>query len=182
MEQQIKKQWLVSLICFHSVEYIVPIICKALDAYCRGWFNAITFSPNYLRTVLLIWPLTHLVIFSLAYYYVYKMENKYALKVITILTFLFSYLGLHRLYNSGGYDWGGDYYIEYMISTALTTYASIFYFVSSYRFYSFIDKPEKILKIIGCCFVASVILSFSDRWSLDLIAWSTIGLFLLPIT
>lgn len=180
MEQKVKNQWLASLVCFHSVTYFGPIITKLIEAWYRGWFNGYYFDATYFRSIFLMLPFYHILLAFLAYYYVYKLEKKYALKLVMLLVFLLTCLMAYRLYSSGDYDWiHENYHIEIMARQALWFYAAIVYFIASYRWYSLVNDAENTLISLAGCLLGSIILTLFSGWLPELAGSLIIAYFLL---
>lgn len=153
MERDLKKQWFKSFLFFHSAFYFVPIISKFVEAYFRGWFNEYVFNASYFYSILLTQPVTYVLIGYISYYFIYKLERQYALKVVTCLSFLLTFFMGYRLYGTANYDWPSNYYIEIMINQACIFYAALFYFITSFRWYSTQNEHKNIIKsLCGCLF------------------------------
>lgn len=180
MEPNIKKQWLISLITFHSVYYFGSIITRLADAYFRGYRYILAVLD--LESVLLIQPLFAGLLGYAAYHYVYKLEKKYALKVVAFLTFLLTCNTAYLIHRTANSDWPYNYHIEIMIRQGLWFYASLFYFITSYRWYSRVIEYKSILKDLGFCFLglASLLLSEYDDWFSKIAGCVLIGWMLLP--
>ncbi len=171
----IKKQWLISLITFHSVCYFGSIIIGLIEAYFKGGLIWQVFDASYFKSVLLTQPLSEGFLGCTAYYYVYKLERKYPLKIVTYLAFLLTCFMAFKLNSSANYNWGGNYYIKIMITESLWFYAALFYFITSYRWYSRVHEYKNIILDIASCFLGLVLIYYSNNWIGILVGWGIIG-------
>jgi len=148
MESKLKQLWFKTFIGFHLSMYLIPIIIRIITAWLRDLSIYWLFSEDFLNSILLFSPIGIGLIAWISYYYVYELENKNALKFITIFSFLLCFIIARGLHHSGTCGWHAQYYIEIMIKEALILYALFFYFIANYRLYKTIKSAQNILPSI----------------------------------
>jgi hypothetical protein len=162
------------------VGYFGPLITRLTEAYFKGWLGRYILYALDFESVLLIQPLFAVLLGYTAYHYVYKLEKKYALKVVTCITFLQACFMAYSLNRSAHFDWCNNYHVEIMIREALLFYATLFYFITSYRWYSRVSEYKSIIRDLGCCFLGLALVLFSGDWVSIFCGWAAILWIILP--
>jgi|GEM_PF-6741392 len=143
MKSKIKRLWFQSFVCFYTMGYLIPIITEFVEIWARNWSYYSITNTDYISSILFFRPLINILFASITYYYVYKLEYKYVLKIIIILTCI---LNIQSIYNIHNYSrWFENLGLEPIVRESLLFYIRLFYCITSYRLYKTFPQNLNVL-------------------------------------
>lgn len=180
MKSEIKKLWFKSLITSFILIYLIPIITKIIEIWIRDWDYYSGLNTEYLTSILFFQPIYALFLIAILYYYVYKLEHQYVLKIIIILSCL---TNIHIMYRIVHYsNKMGNIFLESIIRDCLLFYVRLFYCITSYRLYTYSKSTLNILIPISISSITYITSKLIAQLSLPLILQQLNSILFLLIT
>ncbi len=140
MNNNVRKNWLISFYVFHIGLYVVGLINQFLGEYVDGFPRGIIISERDVAWVLVCWlflyPIYHLIIGGITYHFAYLKKGTIWLSIFSVLLATVSMLMLSSFVSYGRHDWsytGCPYGI--MAFQIFFVYLSLYYLYNCHQLY-----------------------------------------------